>query len=182
MRKLNISNLKTAQAKFITSKKGIVSAIYRKQLESSKKRNHRYPEYTKSELKEWLYSQIEFHELYNEWVNSGYLTRLKPSVDRKISIIHYCMSNIQLCTFEENQLNNGSELSKGGGDQRTMEVHQYSLDGYYIASFHSQAFAGKSTSCQQSKISEAIKGNRKTTGGFLWRDFRVENLFIKEEG
>ncbi len=91
-----------AVVKYQRSKKGVANVIYNSQRLHSKKRGHRLPEYTKQELKEWLYSQKLFHELYLEWVNSGHKRRLKPSVDRKHDDVHYCMSNIVLITWEEN--------------------------------------------------------------------------------
>ena len=84
------------------TKDGIVTTIYKGQKQSSKKRGHRPPEYSKKVLREWLFSQVIFHELYNEWVQSGYMRRLKPSVDRKEDSVHYCMSNIQLMTSGDN--------------------------------------------------------------------------------
>ncbi len=86
------------------TKDGVVTRIYAGQKASSKLRGHRPPEYSKVELKEWLFSQTLFHELHAEWVQSGYKKRLKPSVDRKCDEVHYCMRNIQLMTWEENNL------------------------------------------------------------------------------
>ncbi len=88
--------------KFKRSKSGVISQLYSAQKASSKKRGHRLPEYSREELKEWLYSQALFHELYNEWVQSGYTKRLKPSVDRVRDETHYCFSNIRLCVWYEN--------------------------------------------------------------------------------
>ena len=84
------------------SKNGVVAVIYSNQITHSKSRGHRKPEYTKTELGEWLFSQQKFHELYSEWVNSGHKKRLSPSVDRKHDDIHYCMSNVQLMSWEDN--------------------------------------------------------------------------------
>ena len=99
-----------AVAKYQRTKKGVIGTIYNRQTRSSKSRGHRPPEYTKKEFKEWIVSQTLFHELYDEWKQSGYLKRLKPSVDRKCDDIHYCMNNIQLMTWEENnaKLNAGN--------------------------------------------------------------------------
>ncbi len=88
--------------KFKRSKSGVISQLYSAQKASSKKRGHRPPEYSREELKDWLYSQSLFHELYSEWVQSGYIKRLKPSVDRDRDETHYCFSNIRLCQWQEN--------------------------------------------------------------------------------
>jgi len=62
--------------------KGVISTLYSGQKTSSKKRGVRSPEYTKEEFSNWLLSQPKFHELLSEWRLSGYVKRLKPSVDR----------------------------------------------------------------------------------------------------
>ena len=85
------------------TKKGVLGTIWRSQKHNSKERGHRPPEYTRVELKDWLYSQPKFHELYNEWKLSGYKDRLKPSIDRKLDSVHYCFGNIQLMTWDENR-------------------------------------------------------------------------------
>ena len=48
-------------------------------------------------------------------------------------------------------------------------VDQFSLDGTYIATHSSAYFAGKTTGVRNSNINEAVRGKRKTAGGFLWR-------------
>ena len=67
---------------YLLTKGGVVSMIYSTQKANSVKRNHPLPSYTRQELKEWLFSQSLFHELYDDWVSSGYKRNLKPSVDR----------------------------------------------------------------------------------------------------
>ncbi len=89
-------------AEYGRTKNGLVGRIYSDQRGSSKTRGHRPPEYTKLALKQWLFSQTLFHELHEEWKQSGYKKRLVPSVDRKEDSIHYCMNNIQLMTWGEN--------------------------------------------------------------------------------
>ena len=97
-----VSCRQDATRKWKKTKLGIISVIYSNQKIHSKTRGHRPPEYTKQELKEWLFSQPKFHEIYSEWVNSNYKRRLTPSVDRKHDDIHYCFSNIQIITWYAN--------------------------------------------------------------------------------
>lgn len=49
-----------------------VSRIYNNMKQSSKRRDHTIPTFTKSQLKEWFLSQKNFKELWNNWVCSGF--------------------------------------------------------------------------------------------------------------
>jgi len=95
--------------KYSRTKKGLVNTIYGHQKHSSKSRGHQSPAYTKKTLKEWLYSQRLFHELYESWVASGYDKWLTPSIDRIDSKIYYCLTNIQVMTWKENDIKGYSE-------------------------------------------------------------------------
>ncbi len=108
-----------AVVKYQKTKKGVIGLLYNSQKKHSKTRGHRPPEYTKQEFKDWIVSQTLFHELYDEWKQSGYIRRLKPSVDRKYDDIHYCMSNIQLMTFGENNAKPNVGNYKDGHGHRT---------------------------------------------------------------
>ena len=158
--------------KYFKTKIGVCNQIYSSQKSSSKKRDHRPPEYSKQDFKEWLFSQTLFHELYEEWVQSGYKRRLKPSVDRKHDDIHYCMKNIQLMTWGEN-LNRHSiarmdGISGHGGEPHTPVV-QYTKDGEFVEEYISQREAYRQTSIATSHICSCCKGKRKTTGGYVWK-------------
>ena len=54
------------------------------------------------------------------------------------------------------------------------EVHKYDLEGNYIESFYSMLEAKESCSCD---VYNAVSGRNKTSGGFLWRNFKKDNLF-----
>lgn len=88
--------------KYSKTKDGLIGVLYNTQKKSSRKRGHRPPEYSKQDFKDWCYSQKVFHELYEEWKQSKFNDRLKPSIDRKCDDIHYCMNNIQIVTWKEN--------------------------------------------------------------------------------
>ncbi len=49
------------------------------------------------------------------------------------------------------------------------KIHQYNLDGSYIASFESIAVAAQTLNIAPSTISRVINGNGKTGAGFLWK-------------
>ena len=159
-----------ANKKHRKSKKGVVGTIYSGQKSSSLKGGHRPPDYTQKELVEWLYSQEIFHKIYSEWANSGYMKKLKPSVDRKNDDIHYCMNNIQLMTWGENIAKGHNQRKEGISTQGSLckKVAQYTLDGEYIATYFSQNEASRQTGVSQSIISNSCKGKTKKTQKYTW--------------
>jgi len=146
-----------------------VTHIYNGQRSSSRRRGHRLPEYTMTELSDWLYSQVLFHTLYVEWKQSGYKKRLRPSVDRINNYIHYCMPNIQLMTWDENRIKAYTDHKNGKLNYDLIPVVRYSKKGIFIDKFHSISQAGRDTGIDISTISKAIRGVRKYGGGFKWR-------------
>lgn len=84
------------------TQRGLSFKIYYNQVKSCKRRNMDLPTYTKEELYEWLINDINFEELYKNWVQSDFSTKLVPSVDRLDNKLSYTFNNIQLVTWEEN--------------------------------------------------------------------------------
>ncbi len=140
------------------TKLGLVGYIYESQKSASKRRGHRAPEYTKDELKEWLYSQPKYHELYSEWVRSTYDTDLKPSVDRKHNDIHYCMSNIQLMTWRANRLKGVSC------------IYQYDMQGNLVNVYETVKEAAEAVGVGRKNIQRCINktDNRTSSAGYVW--------------
>ena len=149
------------QKKYYYTKKGLTAHTYKNQKTHSRDRGHRPPEYTAEEFREWLYSQERFHVMYNEWANSGYKKRLKPSVDRLNDNVHYCFGNIQLITWGENY--------DKGTRSRHKKVDQFTKDGKVIRRWDSIKEATEAVGASRTTISEAIRGNYKTAKGFVWR-------------
>jgi len=145
----------------ITTKQKLINRIYNNQLKTSRKRGHRKPEYNATELYEWAMSQLLFHELYSEYLNSGFKKMLAPSVDRKNDDIHYCMNNIQLMTWDNNQTKAHVSARK--------RVCCYTVTGKFIEEFESIKLASKKTHIASSNITNCAKGNNKTAGYMLWR-------------
>ena len=148
-------------------KKALAYKIHRTQSTSSVHRGHRPPEYTRKELYEWLMSQTLFHELHQEWVQSGYIVDLVPSVDRILDSVHYCFGNIQLMTWKENRIK-GHQSIQDGLTIHSKGVIQLSRDGEYIAEYVSALEAERQTSISASHIGECRNNNRKSAGGYLW--------------
>ena len=160
---------------YYRTKIGLTTRIYNNQKQHSKTRGHRSPEYSKQELQEWLYSQTSFHELYSEWVNSNYEKRLTPSVDRKHNDIHYCMKNIQLMTWGENDAKGSRDHKEGILVYDQQEVIQLDKEGNIVAEYISQNQASRLTGIPQANIWKTLEGKRKTAGGFKWQRKNLEN-------
>lgn len=157
--------------KYKRSKNGIISKIYNHQRESSKKRGHRPPEYSKESLSDWLYSQELFHKLFEEWKQSGYKTRLKPSVDRKNDDIHYCMNNIQLMTWGENDEKAKRDHKSGRLKYDQKPVEQYTRNGEFRECYDSINEAERKTGVPSGNIVKACIGHKHYShaGGYVWK-------------
>jgi hypothetical protein len=151
------------------SKYGIVKRIYDGQIFTSKRRNYPKPNYTLEELKDWLFEQKLFHQLYDQWENSGYKKELKPSVDRKDDYKSYTFGNIQLMTFRKNLEKAHDDVINGINNKQNKAVLQFTLKGIFIKEFYSIAEAGRMTSASAKHIGEVCSGKRKTSGGFKWK-------------
>lgn len=155
--------------KFNRSKDGVVSSIYRGQKTSSKKRGMHAPLYAKKELREWLFSQKEFHELFSEWQANDFDSKLKPSVDRLDDYQGYKFSNIRLVTWDENRAKSHSDMKSGKNTKQAKPVLMYKKDGTFIREFFSIMNAARETNSDDYKIILCCKKKRHTHNGYIWR-------------
>lgn len=58
------------------------------------------------------------------------------------------------------------------------EVHQYDLEGKYIATYNSQKEAGLITGINSNNICDVCKGRALSAGGFIWTYTKEENKII----
>ena len=87
------------------------------------------------------------------------------------------IDNLEWCTKSQNKRHSidvlhrpHPMLGKKYEDSYThIEVEQYSKDGKYIATYHSIRVAGMRTGIEESNISRAASGKRKSAGGFIWK-------------
>lgn len=100
------------------TKRTLILRIYRNQKIKSKMRGHNPPEYTRDELIDWVMNQDVYHKLFDNYINSGYNIKKIPSIDRLNDDIGYSFGNIQIVTWEENDLK-GKMLNKNLGNLKT---------------------------------------------------------------
>lgn len=168
-----------ASREYSKTKDGLITRIYGNQRDSSRKRKHSLPSYTNQELKNWLFDQNLFHELYDNWVKSDFDIRLTPSVDRKKDNLPYSLDNIQLMTWDENYIKSRKDMRDGKlihGHNPQKPVIQFDLQGNFITEFVSLQQAERETKVSNGRISNVCnrKKNFKTAGGFKW-EFKKNN-------
>lgn len=146
--------------KYQNSPKGVLNIIYRNQLLRQKRFGIKV-NYTYEEFKSKYLNDSRYLELYNNWVESGYLSDYKPSFDRIDNTKSYSFDNLQLMTWKENNIKGRKECSK--------KVTQYSLDGKYIKTFNSIIEASKETNTYHANISACCKGKLNKTNNYIWK-------------
>ena len=147
----------------------MISQIYLIQKNKSVKRGHKPPEYTKEQLIEWFYKQDNFQCLYNNWVNSGYKTDIKPSVDRIRNNDGYSFDNIRLVTWHENNHKEFENKKNGINNDFSKSIIQYTLDMEFVKEHYSIRNASRELKCLHSGIMRCCKGRQKYAHGYIWR-------------
>lgn len=102
-REKNPEKVAIAKELYYSSPNGVLSQIYRSQVNTSKLRGHNPPEYTRREFTDRFINDSKFIGIYSEWIKSGKNRYKKPSFDRIDDSIGYCFENIQLMTWKENE-------------------------------------------------------------------------------
>jgi len=154
--------------KFKKTKDGLVSKILGQQHTSSRYRGHAKPDYNIAELREWMYSQPHFDELYDNWVASGYKKDLIPSCDRLDDYKPYTLDNLQLITWKENNAKSHIDMRNGLNNKQSKAVNQLDMDGSFIKRHYSQSSAFRLTGIRGGNICSCCRGDRSHAGGFKW--------------
>jgi len=162
----NREHLKISKIEWSRSMRGLVFNLYSDQKNNSISRGHNHPDYSRDELIEWVYSQPLFNNLFDKWVDSGYSTELRPSLDRRDESIGYSFNNIVLMTWGDNM--EKGRVSHIGGDYDCMAISQYDMSRNLIASFVSQTDAARKTGYSQAGISRCINGITAKYKNCLW--------------
>ena len=148
---------------------GVTCSMYGDQRKSSRIRNMEYPNYTLDELREWVFSQEQWDELYNNWLQCGCDKYMKPSCDRLDDYKGYSFDNIRLVTWKENNEKHYSDEKNGNNTKRMSSVVQYDLKGNFIKEYYSQAQAERETGIPQGNICKVCIQDRLSAGGFIWK-------------
>jgi len=167
-----ISCVNTKTANFRKTKQGVITVLYAHQIDKSKKRGHKPPTHTNKELSDWLLHDWLFDLLFNNWVNSGYLTNMKPSIDRLDDTKGYSLDNIQLMTWAENKEKGYRDMRRGKithGVNPQKAVLQFTSKGVFIKEFVSASEACRQTKIHYVSISLVCREKRNHAGGFRWK-------------
>jgi hypothetical protein len=154
--------------KYEHTKKGLTSRIYRAQVKNSKYRNHVCPNYTLNELRDWMYKQDIFNELYYNWKKSKFKHYLRPSCDRINDYLPYSLDNIQLKTWGENHDRYFNDVINGINTKQCKAVLQYDLEDTFIKEYYSIQQAERETGIHHINIIKTCKGQRNHAGGYYW--------------
>lgn len=151
------------------TKNGVCYRLYYDQCASSRKRGHMEPQYSKDDLAVWIQSQQHFDELYSNWVESNYMSDLKPSCDRLNNSLGYSFDNIELVTWKENKDRANADVIDNKLTTNQTQVYQYSTDGHFIRSYQSIAEACRlDSSLDQRNITSCCQGKIPTAYGYFW--------------
>lgn len=137
----------------------MIHDIYNTQRGSSRKRGHALPKYSSEELMSWACGQEKLYSLYQNWISSGKVKDLKPSIDRLNDETGYSFENIQLVTWRQNLMNQAEKKSRA-------IVLQNKKSGE-IFKFPSIRSASIEMDLHQPNLVSCCKGHRKSVAGFL---------------
>lgn len=134
--------------------------------------------FSKDDFIMWIENEysIKFDKLFSEWVDSGFLKDKVPSVDRIDDYQSYILENMQILTWEENNLK-GRNSEKNKNQIREMAKIKFSKIVYkvdmneeiLIESFVSVREAGRQLNIDSSGIAKCCRGEIKSYKGFRWR-------------
>lgn len=118
----------------------VANLLYNKQLARAKIHKHKVVGYSREYFIQWLYEQ-DYLQLFNLWVLSGNFKGLRPSIDRINPKKGYIVGNIQLMTWEENDIKGNLERFETSTQMKA--VLQFTKDGEFIAEYRSVGEASR---------------------------------------
>lgn len=148
--------------KYRNTPKGNLTNTYHKQIRRNADRGHGPLPYTLEEFHTWALAQPLFHELFNNYIDSGKDIDLAPSFDRNDNSKGYSFDNMTVMTWKENN-------DKDRHTHRAIKVEQWSKDRTTLIAIFDSAKEAEDTGAHRSKICEVCKGTRKSAGGFWWK-------------
>jgi hypothetical protein len=126
--------------------------------------------YTLDELKDWLYSQDNFEDLYNKWVNSWYERQFAISIDRINDYKWYSFDNIQLMICKENVAKWNRDRKNWINNKMNTKILQLYLGWAIKSEFYSTMEAERQTGIDHSLIHRVCRGAKysKTAWWYKW--------------
>ena len=161
--------IKIQGKKYRNSLIGLIKKTYKNQVFSSRKRGHPPPDYTEEEFMIWFIRQDNFLELFDNWVASGFDSKLKPSGDRLDDYKPYSFDNLRLVTWGENESKVCHDIRNGINNKKSKACIQISLNGEVLAEYFSLREAARVTGSDSAGIAAVCKGNQKKHNGFIWK-------------
>lgn len=166
------------------TKEGLATQLFVHQRSKSKKRGHTPPDYSKEELKNWLFNHKDFKKLFTEWENSNFNVSLTPSIDRINDYLPYSLDNIQLVKWKENNNRFHIDEKLGINRKKLIPVIAVSIDTGKITEFYSIAQAQRETNVLSTNIVDICKRKHKnyiSSGGYYWY-YKYKYTIKNEEG
>lgn len=164
-----------ATQRYRKTPKGVLTNMYHKQVERSKKRGKPLSGYSLDEFHQIFLHNPVFLGLYEQWINNGCQYYDKPSIDRKNPDGWYTKDNIQVMSWRENRVKGDKENS----ERRTTAVVMRDLQGDTLREFESVKNAVEATGICLGLIVACCQGKRNHTRGlrFSYRGdkFRKKN-------
>lgn len=164
-----------ATRRFRRTPKGVLTNLYSKMRERTKRNGLEKMDFSLKEFHETFLCDDQFLEIYQEWVESGFDTYKKPSVDRKDNEKGYSRNNIQILSWEENRRKGDAENSRV-----TTPIIMFDKNGNKAAEFESIKFAVEVTGFSQGNISMCCQGKREHVHGYKFR-YRGDKFRKKPE-
>jgi hypothetical protein len=155
------NNIRTNTRNYRHTKRGVIRNIFSHITERCKKYNRELG-FNSDDLLNWCRGNHEFQNIYFNWVKSGFIKNLKPSVDRKNPLMGYTFDNIQITTYLFNRTKGDSEKLILWG----RPIIQYDLQGRIVNRFASIKEGAKYLNLHRCLISAVLAGQRNHTGGF----------------
>ena len=155
-------------ARYRKTKKGLLRNVYSDQVRHCKITRAKYERkvhYTSDEFYNNYINNPVFGKLFDNWVNSGHKTELKPSFDRIDVKKDYSFDNLQIITWQENKTKGHSEC----GILRTTPVFQTDSQGNILRRYNSIKEACEDTGCTPSCVVGVCRGKKENTKGFYFK-------------
>jgi len=152
------------------TKNGLIQSIFNRQNQITKRKKYKKVNHTKKELTIWLYSQPLFHELFDNWVKSGYKKDLIPSCDRTDDYQGYSLDRLQLMTWGENDKKGKLDKKNGINRKQLKAIIGINIKTGKIKKYYSASKASRELNIEQSNIRGCCKKRKyyKTAGGYRW--------------